>query len=91
MRYSLFYQQLRILYKYLFGNFCHVCQSSKKQMELHHIDSDTSNNSPENLLYCCSDCHKMIHQTNARVNNIFFQLFEKKILEIHNRLSSLSR
>lgn len=91
MRYSAYFQKIRVLYAFFFGNFCHVCESYKSKFEIHHIDSDTANDSPKNLLYCCSDCHKLIHQTNARVINKFYNLHKKRINKIHSRLREISQ
>jgi len=36
---------------------CCVCQVPGKPVQIHHIDSDPSNNSPENLAVSCLHCH----------------------------------
>ncbi len=32
-----------------------------KVLDVHHIDCDRSNNSPDNLLICCPTCHREYH------------------------------
>lgn len=36
---------------------CCVCRIPKKQLQIHHIDDDNSNNALENLAILCLDCH----------------------------------
>lgn len=40
--------------------FCVSCSFSKI-VELHHLDGDKKNNSSNNLVGLCPNCHKMIH------------------------------
>jgi Protein of unknown function (DUF3298)/Deacetylase PdaC len=37
---------------------CCVCRQRGRPTQLHHIDEDPSNNSPENLAVLCFDCHR---------------------------------
>ena len=65
-------------------NRCAMCLSTqnKRSIQVHHIDSDRENNSPENLLNLCKPCHTKAHypkghleyqpsalQVKARQNN----------------------
>ncbi len=36
---------------------CCVCQIRGKRVQIHHIDEDPSNNTPDNLSVLCFDCH----------------------------------
>lgn len=40
---------------------CELC-SSTKNLDIHHIDGDPSNNSPENLQCLCRSCHIRVHR-----------------------------
>lgn len=49
---------------------CSVCGASyskEKRFELHHKNFDRTDNSPENLQWCCAACHKKIHYAAGRV------------------------
>ena len=54
---------------------CVIC-SFDKIVDLHHIDSNKSNNSPKNLIGLCPNHHRMIHNLKFR-NDIFQKLKEK--------------
>lgn len=47
---------------FLSDRTCCVCQE-RKPVQIHHIDEDPSNNSPDNLAALCLDCH---HQTQSK-------------------------
>lgn len=55
--------------------FCVIC-GFDKIVDIHHIDSNKSNNSPKNLIGLCPNHHRMIHNFNFR-NEIFQTLKEK--------------
>lgn len=43
--------------------FCRVCsKDDKRVLVVHHIDQDRKNNSPENLVWLCHNCHHLIHK-----------------------------
>lgn len=42
-----------------FSNKCAICK--KETTIIHHIDTDSLNNNPKNLLSVCEKCHKKIH------------------------------
>lgn len=48
------------------GHECEVCGKSREEqgykMSVHHIDGDTDNNEPENLMVICRPCHRRAHQ-----------------------------
>ncbi len=50
---------------------CIICSFSKI-VELHHLDGDKNNNSKENFIALCPNCHKMLHSHQ----------FYKEILQI---------
>jgi hypothetical protein len=39
---------------------CCICRISRKHTQIHHIDSDPSNNNLENLVVLCLDCHSIV-------------------------------
>lgn len=43
---------------------CQVCGATKS--ELHHVDGDTLNNEPSNLMHLCRPHHRRIHPGNGR-------------------------
>lgn len=48
---------------------CECCGASDHdsgRFELHHIDMDRTNNSPENFRWLCASCHKKAHYQNGR-------------------------
>jgi len=47
--------------KYL-GAHCVACgEKDLAKLHIHHADGDWSNNSEENLILLCEDCHRVIH------------------------------
>ena len=62
------------LYKKLVEK-CIICDFDKI-VEIHHIDHNHKNSSPENLVGLCPNCHKMIHHKKYQTE-IFSQLKEK--------------
>ena len=43
---------------FLSDRTCCVCRKSRKPVQLHHINSDSSDNTPQNLAVLCFDCHR---------------------------------
>src|SRR5882724_10037352 len=43
---------------FLSDRICCVCRIRGKPVQIHHIDDDPSNNSPNNLAVLCFDCHR---------------------------------
>lgn len=46
---------------------CNICKKPTISFDIHHINGNTEDNSDENLLNLCTDCHKSIH--GKRSNN----------------------
>ena len=46
---------------------CHFC-GDEDNLEVHHIDGDRSNNSVDNLIPVCHDCHWDIHSTRETLS-----------------------
>jgi hypothetical protein len=45
---------------FLADHTCSICATRYKDVQLHHIDEDPSNNDPANLVVVCLDCHSRI-------------------------------
>lgn len=59
---------------------CQCCGCSEdgqitNKLIVHHLDTDTKNNSPSNLITLCNQCHSSLHQkytkTQLRRSNIY--------------------
>lgn len=52
----------RIIDELMFINrhTCCICHVSRKHVQVHHIDSDSSNDSIDNLGVLCLDCHSIV-------------------------------
>jgi hypothetical protein len=48
---------------------CEKCGITNARYQLHHIDENRENNSPENLLWLCDGCHKKIHYKIGRTKS----------------------
>lgn len=48
---------------------CYICGKKNLDHEVHHIDGNTKNNSTDNLLLVCKNCHKKIHGKDWKKNN----------------------
>jgi hypothetical protein len=53
------YSRNKYFKKYL-GTSCDVCGAGTR-LQIHHIDNDPSNNSPENIQTLCISCHASHH------------------------------
>jgi hypothetical protein len=53
---------LRLEAELMFANdhTCCLCRTERKHVVFHHIDSDRTNNTPENLAVMCLDCHSKV-------------------------------
>lgn len=52
---------------------CHFCGfKSEKWQEIHHIDSDHQNNTPDNLVTSCNLCHQVHHLGMCAMNSAGF-------------------
>jgi len=45
-------------------NACQLCGTNKRQLHLHHIDKNPSNNSKNNLIVVCAGCHSIAESLN---------------------------
>lgn len=59
---------MRILYKS--AKTCAVCKNKLKSFHIHHIDEDPSNNSEENLILLCTECHDEAHTKHKHSVNL---------------------
>nr|MCK4929551.1 HNH endonuclease [Nanoarchaeota archaeon] len=59
-----------------------ICCNFAKIVELHHLDGNNKNNSKENLIPLCPNCHKMIH-SHAYYKEIL-RILKEKAYEIEN-------
>lgn len=65
------------------GQECTIC-GSRKNIEVHHIDGDRSNNDLANLAPVCRSCHSGIHSDNAE-----FAEWQGKILPDEQRTQEI--
>ena len=52
---------------------CSEC-GSEDDIEVHHVDGDTWNDSLDNLLPLCHDCHVSVHNGDERVKHLTEQI-----------------
>ena len=45
---------------------CAICGEEHKKLDVHHIDGNFNNNTPENLIYLCRSCHLKQHHKKAK-------------------------
>ena len=64
----------------LLGNVCSECNSKDKEFHIHHKDNNYNNNSKDNILLKCKDCHIKLHtrENIDRSKNILIKLNIKK-------------
>jgi len=60
---------------------CEVC-SSEKNLEVHHIDEDRTNNELSNLKLLCKSCHSKEHRGNEWHNMMYHKRLIK--MEVNN-------
>ena len=59
----------------LYDEKCSICNNKKDWMEIHHIDICNDNNSFDNLIPVCKDCHMIVHSKRFKLK-----------LEVDNRV-----
>lgn len=55
----------RMYHKLIDTSSCEVC-TSRRYVEVHHIDGDRDNNEVDNLQALCRSCHFKLHHTNPK-------------------------
>jgi hypothetical protein len=60
--------QSRIYYKS--AKTCAVCREKHKPVQIHHIDQNRNNNSEENLILLCNNCHDEAHTKHRLSQNL---------------------
>lgn len=49
---------------------CKICgHKDKRVIEVHHIDKNRKNNSINNLVWLCRNCHFLVHNHKQEINN----------------------
>lgn len=72
-------------------NFCVICNSDKKRIDIHHIDKNKENFHIENLCKLCRNCHHKVHVLLRRGANCveavknFFHLYSQIPISIRKR------
>jgi hypothetical protein len=66
------------------NGLCKECNKYFKRLECHHKDGNRKNNEKENLLICCSGCHKKLDYSlgRKRKNEKGLPIEESKIISI---------
>ncbi len=54
------------------------CKHISDKLDIHHIDYDKKNNSPENLITLCASCHT---KTNGKNNRLYYIEFYQNIMK----------
>lgn len=57
-------------------NVCNVCGTAEKDLVVHHINGDRTDNDLENLIPLCHTCHRKVH-THQPHNKVLDQLTEQ--------------
>lgn len=47
------------------GNACRTCGATEN-LTIHHIDHDHRNNTPDNLITLCKECHDNLHRKKKK-------------------------
>lgn len=67
-------KKLRLLYP------CQICgENNFLNKEVHHIDEDKKNGTPENLIVLCKECHFLLHQNKINIPDSLNHLRKKTI------------
>jgi hypothetical protein len=77
---------------------CCVCRETRKEVQIHHIDEDPSNNSPENLAVLCFEHHDETQRKggfgrklNATQVRLYRDDWHKRIAQRRDRLVALNK
>lgn len=66
---EMFKRQGRTIAKKLFPIPNNLCKCGNPLSDIHHIDSNTHNNSPDNIMFLCHKCHAQIERQNRKVGS----------------------
>ena len=59
---------------------CFLCREDELRMlAVHHIDKNRLNNSLENLIWLCHNCHFLVHHYKKEQEKLFNKLHDKKM------------
>lgn len=58
------------LLKALFKGYCIMCKKVCNKIEIHHNDRNRNNHELINLAHVCNNCHKTIHLSNFKFDNL---------------------
>lgn len=56
------FKEMRAVIAWLSNNTCNNCKCFSINIEIHHIDKNSLNNSIFNLKPLCNSCHKLFHR-----------------------------
>lgn len=60
------------------SNICQICilceTENKKVLIVHHIDKNRKNNTPQNLIWICRNCHFLVHNHDVENYNLLKKL-----------------
>src|ERR1700676_4091562 len=94
-RYSSLFQKMRVVVLARDGEICTVCMTPNKivrpsrprsVLQVHHIDDNTKNNVPENLLTLCERCHKRHHHGVLEMSKEFPDIAKKRTMSMTSKL-----
>jgi hypothetical protein len=61
-KYNYKFQKVKPVILFIWGYRCYLCQSFGFDLDVHHLNSDPTDNLSMNLIPLCKCCHKSVHK-----------------------------
>ncbi len=69
----------KILPRYVSKSQCFFCNvRDQRILIVHHVDKNRDNNSPNNLVWLCQNCHFLVHH-ETHTSSVFHEKFKKYV------------
>lgn len=88
--YSYSYLKLKPIILYIFDFKCVVCGVASYSNHVHHLDHNSRNNCPTNLVCVCPDCHKLLHKFNYDKSQLINVRCMYKLKALADRIAKIS-
>jgi len=77
------FQEMKPIIRFRDSPKCPMCNEESYNFDVHHINKNVKENTPDNLVAICNNCHKEIHRHKMFLNfKWYFEEIKEKQKEI---------
>lgn len=80
MAYSYFFRRFSPVILHIFDYQCILCNHGPQNLEVHHLDNNSKNDEPFNLIPVCKKCHVFLH-SKFLLSEITYTRYQYKELQ----------